>query len=545
MFVPSSSIVTSTGVVSPTLARRANAFGRVVDVVSDLRSQSAQAIFTLRPYIPSTVRPYFGDVSLSYTLSDIRAQQRGFDGATAGDPATKEWARGDLDARHLLVAQWVFRPLGDGRLIAFMYGRAQSGLPYTPMVASDVNGDGLANDRAFVFSPTATTDTSAARGIRSLLAGSSSNVRDCLSSQLGRIADRNGCQGPWTATMNVGVRMNGQQLLHTPRMDVMLNLTNPLGGLDQLLHGANDLHGWGAAAIPDRTLYTVRGFDPTTSRFLYTVNPRFGSTQPSTNTVRAPFRLTLDVQLDIARSMPEQQLDRWLRPGRAGRPGQKLPAQEFMRRYQRTVPDPYGELLQQDGLAAPFDCPDDSDSECAHRLPRQSGRDVDRVERVPRRVARRLRFRQLRRNAPTTRSTRSGKSHASTCSNGSARSSPPPRRRCSADGLVSFSALAIVSTSDFRRGEVDSTKSTSLGVCRGLRTRDLLGGDGTQPGTAVTRGHQWRVDRHTRSRQQQSASRPGLSADRLDIRGQGVFGRRPAGRDAGRFAARRQRSLQS
>jgi hypothetical protein len=55
----------------------------------------------------------------------------------------------------------------------------------------------------------------------------------------------------------------------------------------------------------------------------------------------------LDVQVDIARSMPEQQLDRWLRPGRAGRPGVKLPASEFIRRYQRTVPDPYGELLQQ------------------------------------------------------------------------------------------------------------------------------------------------------------------------------------------------------
>jgi hypothetical protein len=147
--------------------------------------------------------------------------------------------------------------------------------------------------------------------------------------------------------MNIGLRMSGQQLLHTPRMDVSLNLTNPLGGLDQLLHGANDLHGWGAAAIPDRTLYTVRGFDPATNRFLYTVNPRFGSTRPSSTTLRSPFRLTLDVQVDIARSMPEQQLDRWLRPGRAGRSGTRVTAADFTRRYQRTVPDAYGELLQQ------------------------------------------------------------------------------------------------------------------------------------------------------------------------------------------------------
>ena len=347
VFVPASSIVASSGLVSPTSARRSAAFGRVVDVVSDLRSQTAQAQFTLRPYIPNTVRPYFGDVAVSYTLTDMRARQRGFDGAAFGNPAAEEWARGDLDARHLFVAQWVFRPLGDGRIIAFIYGRAQSGLPYTPTVGSDINGDGLANDRAFVFAPTATSDTAAARGIRSLLASSSPRVRDCLLSQAGRVAGRNSCEGPWTATANVGVRLNGDQLFHTPRMDVTLNLTNPLGGLDQLLHGANNLHGWGAGATPDRTLYTVRGFDPATNRFLYTVNPRFGSTQLSSTTLRAPFRLTLDVQVDVARSMSEQQLDRWLKPGRAGRPGAKLAAAEFLRRYQRTVPDPYGELLQQ------------------------------------------------------------------------------------------------------------------------------------------------------------------------------------------------------
>jgi hypothetical protein len=121
----------------------------------------------------------------------MRARQRGFDGATFGNPALEDWARGDLDARHLFVAQWVFRPLGDGRLIAFIYGRAQSGLPYTPMVGSDINGDGLANDRAFVLAPSSSIDTAAAAGVRSLAASSSSRVRDCLLSQAGQVAARN------------------------------------------------------------------------------------------------------------------------------------------------------------------------------------------------------------------------------------------------------------------------------------------------------------------------------------------------------------------
>jgi len=347
VFATPAAIVPSTGIVPSTLARRSASYRRVVDVVSNLQSQSAQGVLTLRPYIPAAIRPYFGDVIFSYTLTDIRARQRGFDGATFGDPNALEWARGDLDSRHSLVAQWVFRPLKDARVITFTSARFTSGLPFTPMVGSDINGDGLANDRAFVFDPASAPDASVANGIRSLLASGGRNVRDCLGAQLGRAASRNSCEGPWTASMNAGVRLSGQQLLHMPRVDVTLNLTNPLGGLDQLLHGANSLHGWGTAATPDRTLYTVRGYDPAAGRFRYVVNPRFGSTSPSSNTLRAPFRLTLDVSIDIARPMSEQQLDRWLRPGRAGRAGTKVTADDFFRRYQRVVPDPYGELLQQ------------------------------------------------------------------------------------------------------------------------------------------------------------------------------------------------------
>ncbi|MFI5229442.1 MAG: carboxypeptidase-like regulatory domain-containing protein, partial [Gemmatimonadales bacterium] len=274
VFAAPSAIVPATGLVSPTVARRVGAFGRVVDVVSDLRSQSAQGILTLRPYVPTAARPYFGDVILAYTLTDVRSQQRGFDGAAFGDPTLREWARGDLDARHQLVAQMVFRPLGDGRVLTYVYGRAMSGLPYTPLVNADVNGDGLVNDRAFVFDPAATSDPTLAAGMRSLLANATPNVRDCLDAQLGRASARNSCQGPWTASLNLGVRLSGQSLLHMPRADVTLNLTNPLGGLDQLLHGTNNLRGWGTPATPDQTLYTVRGFDPSTSRFLYMVNPR-------------------------------------------------------------------------------------------------------------------------------------------------------------------------------------------------------------------------------------------------------------------------------
>jgi hypothetical protein len=125
-----------------------------------------------------------------------------------------------------------------------------------------------------------------------------------------------------------------------------LNFTNPLSGIDQLVHGSSSLRGWGTPPAPDPVLYTVRGFDPATNRFRYEVNPRFGTTLPSFTTLRTPFRATLDVTIDVGPSFPSQQVSRWVNPGR-GHPGQKLSATDFMDRLRRTVPDPYAPLLAQ------------------------------------------------------------------------------------------------------------------------------------------------------------------------------------------------------
>jgi len=66
--------------------------------------------------------------------------------------------------------------------------RLSSGAPFTPIVASDINADGARNDRAFIFDPTATSDTSVAVAMRRLIGQSTSRVADCLTSQLGEVA---------------------------------------------------------------------------------------------------------------------------------------------------------------------------------------------------------------------------------------------------------------------------------------------------------------------------------------------------------------------
>jgi hypothetical protein len=274
----------------------------------------------------------------------VRQQQRGFDGAAFGDPRAREWGRGDLDVRHQFLVQAGYSRAG---VTAQLFGRVASGQPFTPVVGADVNGDGLANDRAVVFDPGAAgADPALAAATRALLAGAPGHVRACLAGALGRAAARNACDGPWTAAVNGRVAYDRALPRVGRRVQLAVNVANPLGGLDQLLHRGAP-RGWGAPAFADPVLYQVRGFDPAAGRFRYAVNPRFGDTRPAATALRAPFRLTLDVRLDLGRPLPEQQLDKWLRPGRGGRPGARLTADELKTRYARNVPDPYAGILQE------------------------------------------------------------------------------------------------------------------------------------------------------------------------------------------------------
>ncbi len=219
-----------------------------------------------------------------------------------------------------------------------------SGTPFTPVVAGDINGDGLSNDRAFVFASGA-GDSAVNAGMRTLLGGASSRVRNCLTSQAGRIAARNSCDGPWTASMVASVAFNPAKLGHGNRTAVSLSFTNPLVGLDQLLHGSAHLQGWGQPAVPDPSLLQLRGFDPTQNRFLYEVNPRFGDTRPSSSGIRVPFVMTLDVQYQLGRDAERQTVEQILAPGRT-RKGDRLTAPQMRARLMGAVFNPLRGLLQ-------------------------------------------------------------------------------------------------------------------------------------------------------------------------------------------------------
>ncbi|MEO7360442.1 MAG: hypothetical protein ABI120_08930, partial [Gemmatimonadaceae bacterium] len=340
VFVPTAAIYPYSGLISQTGARASRDYGRVLRSQSDLRSVSRQLTLSLRP-APDYMRNWY--VSGAYTLASSRSQTRGFDGVTSASPQDREWARGGFDVRHQLQTQFGYAKKG---VSIAAFARLQSGLPYTPVVAGDINGDGLANDRAFIANPATTSNAALASALSTLLDNSSASVRKCLQTQLGQVAGRNSCSTSWSMSMNAQVSFAQRALKARRISSIALNISNPLAAVDQLVHGNNGMRGWGSVNIPDANLLAVRGFNAETRQFQYAVNQRFGKSQQNSVLARSPFRLTLDISMDLARPVARQQLNQWLRPGRAGKPGPKLARDDLKKRYERNVPDPFKMVLQ-------------------------------------------------------------------------------------------------------------------------------------------------------------------------------------------------------
>ena len=341
VYADPASIVTGTGALTNRDSRRDVTYGSVTSLKTDLHSTTRQLIFTIFP-APGDALGRFTQWQAAYALQSIREQSRGFGGTTIGNPLDIEMTRGSLDVRHQITMSFATRV---GSLFSVnTTARFASGTPFTPVVSGDVNGDGLANDRAFVFTP-ALADSGVRTGLATLLHDAPSRVRACLEQQLGQLATRNSCEGPWTATMNAMLILNPERLGFQNRTQLSLSLTNIPAGLDALLHGTTRLQGWGQPSASDPTLLLVRGFDPTTNRFRYEVNPRFGDTRVSRSGVRSPFLLTLEARVQLGRDFTRQAVEQTLAPGRT-KSGEKLTVPELKQRLLEAVFNPVRGLLR-------------------------------------------------------------------------------------------------------------------------------------------------------------------------------------------------------
>src|SRR5207248_269947 len=156
VFVSPAAIDANSGSVSAAESRLSSSFGRVSTRVSDLRGYGEQLTFGLSPDVFKFRTRIQLFASANYTIQSTRRQFRGFDGAGFGDPRLTEWAAGPNDARHVVVLTGGFSAGKAGTWTLF--ARGQSGLPFTPIVQGDVNGDGRGGDRAFIPDPATVSD---------------------------------------------------------------------------------------------------------------------------------------------------------------------------------------------------------------------------------------------------------------------------------------------------------------------------------------------------------------------------------------------------
>ena len=289
-----------TGLFIPGASRRDQNLGTVREIGSGGESWTRQVSAGVTGVVGKKTAQTL--VSLSYTNSHSRDRVGGVPApgapaaTTAGDPASQEWGPSDLDRRHsfqLILSNRV-RPMVQLSAIA-QYG---SGLPYTPIVTGDVNGDGAYNDRAFVFEPGALPDISATQTMSSLLSSGPDPIRICLRRQLGALAKRNSCRTGWWSSLSAEAQVSPSRFGGSRRLAFSARASNLTAGIDYLLHGPGGLRGWGQYSVPDPYLLEVRGFDREQRSFRYDVNPQFG--QPlGRGLLRIPFSVTLQGRVAV------------------------------------------------------------------------------------------------------------------------------------------------------------------------------------------------------------------------------------------------------
>lgn len=307
----------ATGGIAPGAGRVLSGFGAVEELGAWGRSWTGQLGSEVHGFYRRSIL-----FSFRYTFTHSRMLAGAFiapgapAASTAGDPARLEWMEAPFTPRHHLYANVSGRPRPRVRVSAI--ATLRSGAPFTPMVGGDINGDGRANDRAFLFAPGQADDSALAEGLRRLLHAGPSGVRRCLRAGAGRVAAPGACRTAWSPSLDLRAEFTPWGARNARRFVLAVDARNVTAGLDRLVHGPGGLRGWGQRPAPDARLLEVRGFDRARGAFLYDVNPRFG--RPVGGAARrSPFRLVLEGRITVGADPRYQPLMRDIDLGRGSR----------------------------------------------------------------------------------------------------------------------------------------------------------------------------------------------------------------------------------
>jgi hypothetical protein len=120
------------------------------------------------------------------------------------------------------------------------------------------------------------------------------------------------------------------------RLAISFSTINFLGGLDELLHGADGIKGWGGFARPDANLLQVTGYDAQAARFTYAVNERFGATSSGATAVRSPFQVGVQMRYTIGQDRMREMRRNFFGGGANGQPNL---ATQMLARFDSLAPN--------------------------------------------------------------------------------------------------------------------------------------------------------------------------------------------------------------
>jgi hypothetical protein len=170
-------------------------------------------------------------------------------------------------------------------------GLARSGVRFTPLADRDLNGDGRANDAAFV--PTSLAAVWAERVTPA--------VRSCVLRATGQIASMNSCTGPWNITSIIDATIPGPALGLSQGYSVSLELSNPLS-----VFGGSDRVSFGEVSGVNPVLEHVTGFDASDHNFTGEPLAGFGMHNGFASGVASPVRFAVAVSVPVGPTVISQ-----------------------------------------------------------------------------------------------------------------------------------------------------------------------------------------------------------------------------------------------
>ena len=303
VFQPAASIPTtgtSAGRTNIAFSRRDANFNNVFVQSSNGEAKSAQGIVQIQGATrwATLLASYTYDHTRDFNSSSccIAGGDLFNSGRTAGNPNdfASQYARANYARTHsVVISPSVTLPYGVQ--LSGIY-RGFSGLPWTPIYGSDINGDGVANDRLYVPTVAEVTANGSpfvffhapAQGLDSAVQRSqfAQKIQDnaCLSEHQGHVIDRNACQNPWQNVLDARIAKKfattrGQAL------ELSVDFFNLLNGLKSEWGQRNEVQAANTGAL------TTRGFNGT--RYIYQYNTNFAKTEPSAFGLSQQFQVQL------------------------------------------------------------------------------------------------------------------------------------------------------------------------------------------------------------------------------------------------------------